>query len=91
MEGKQTLNVEFRNGSVGNCMLKVPTSRSFSEQKPSSTFQQKHFDDFLNVGFATRPFIEGRFNDSSYISSFFSSIFWCSKVLTVVCAPTNVI
>ena len=57
MEGKQTLNVKFRNGSVGNCMLKIPTSRTFFWTKTFINFSTVAFWCFLKVGFATRLFI----------------------------------
>lgn len=57
MEGKQTLNVKFRNGSVGNCMLKIRTSRTFFCTKTFINFSTVAFWCFLKVGFATRLFI----------------------------------
>lgn len=80
MEGKQTLNVKFRNGSVGNCMLKIPTSRTFFWTKTFINFSTVAFWCLLKVGFATRLFIRTAYllvNQKKAGSTHFHPVFVC--------------
>lgn len=80
IEGKQTLNVKFRNGSVGNCMLKIPTSRTFFCTKTFINCSRVAFWCFLKVGFATRLFIRTAYllvNQKKAGSTHFHPVFVC--------------